>query len=78
MSKKKVTELDASLTCGCLMPKAMSDWLDRAILFGDYIELNDNGKTGYLIKSLDCSIAFFPDWNCDEQVARIANKLNVR
>ena len=61
------------------MPKEMSDWIDETINSGDYTEVI--GKDGSLsskgiaMKSRDCTVVVFPNWNCDNQFKNVVNKL---
>jgi len=57
--------------CKRPMGKEMSDWLRERIESGQY----ERVKKGYVMKSEDCTIAFFPDWNCNEQFRDIVKKL---
>ena len=53
------------------MPKEMSDWIDGNIKIGAYKSV----PYGYAMKSKDCTIVVFPDWNCSEQFKEIVKKL---
>ena len=57
------------------MPKEMSDWLEDGKY--DARVVTDDDTFGYVMKSSDCTIVFYPNWNCDEQFARIVNKNRV-
>lgn len=65
--------------CKRLMPKEMSDWFDERINSDQcaLVEGKDNGekKIGCAVKSRDCTIVMFPDWNCDQQFKKVVNKL---
>jgi len=59
------------MVCKRLMPKAMSDWFDERIKSGQCKRV----PHGFVMKSRNCAIAFFPSWNCDEQFEGIVKKL---
>lgn len=56
------------------MPKEMSDWIDENINMGNYEPVWDGMKKGYAMKSRDCTVVFFPNWNCDNQFKNIIKK----
>ena len=61
------------------MPKEMSDWIDSRVNSGEYAKVEGrDGKElqhGYAMKSRDCTVLVFPNWNCDQQFKKIVNKL---
>ena len=56
------------------MPKEMSDWIDERINSGQNVEVVDQGEKGFAMKSRDCTVVFFPLWNCDQQFQSVANR----
>ena len=77
MKKKlrKIDEADARHIYELEMPKAMSDWFDILIKHGQYVNVQDKGEIGYAMKSRNCTVIMFPNWNCDKQFKDIVNKL---
>jgi len=66
--------------CQRRMPKAMSDWIDERLNSGQNAEVRIPTKDlsrgyarGYAMKSEDCTIVFYPDWNCQTQFKDIVN-----
>jgi len=59
------------------MPTEMGDWLKEQIDNFDAKRISCKGRTGYAMRSIDCTIVFFPSWNCAEQFASIVNQFEV-
>ena len=59
------------MVCKRRMPKAMSDWIDERIRSGQ----TEKVHLGYAMKSNDCTIVFYSNWNCDSQFNNIVRKL---
>ena len=76
---KYLNKDESANVCKSTMPKEMSDWFDEAILLGEcaVVEGKDGSmrSKGYAVKSRDCTVVLFPNWNCDEQFKKIVNKL---
>ncbi len=70
---------ESANVCKLTMPKEMSDWFDERINSGQcaMVEGKDNGarQLGFAMKSRDCTVVMFPNWNCTEQFKKVVNKL---
>ena len=72
----KIDYGQASDVCKSEMPKAMSDWFDERINSGQAIKVNSgSSRPAYAMKSRDCTVVFYPSWNCTSQFKDIVNKL---
>ena len=71
----KITEKHSANVCKLIMPKEMSDWIDERRDTRQYTIVQDGSKTGYAMKSRDCTVIVFPNWNCDSQFKNVVNKL---
>lgn len=74
---RKLNLNESSNVCKRTMPKEMSDWFDERIQSGQCSKVKDGSKTGYAVKSRDCTVVIFPDWNCDVQFKDVVNKLRT-
>ncbi len=77
----KISEETCGLIPRLVMPKEMSDWFDFMIEGQHYavVESEDNKhqleRKGYAMKTRDCTVVFYPHWNCNTQFKNIVNKL---
>jgi hypothetical protein len=69
----KNAEEDARRVSNVRMPKEMSEWLENNVIYGNYLDAWDGKRHGFAMKSRDCTIVFYPNWNCDQQFSRITN-----
>ena len=72
---KKITQRESTNVCKLTMPKQMSDWIDERVNSEQHIKVQDCGRIGYAMKSRDCTVVVFPNWNCATQFKNITNKL---
>ena len=72
---RKITQRESANVCKLTMPKQMSEWIVERVNSDQHSIVKDNGKKGYAMKSRDCTVVVFPNWNCDTQFKNITNKL---
>lgn len=71
---RKISLNESANVCKLTMPKEMSEWFDERINSGQNVEVVDQGVKGFAMKSRDCTVVMYPNWNCDQQFKSIANR----
>lgn len=66
-----------SSICFDKMPKKMSDWFEKKVSSGQYAAVKDDYQKGYAMKSRNCTIVMFPNYNCSSQFRNIVNRLRM-
>ena len=72
---KKLSINESWNVCKRTMPQSMSEWFDERIDSDQFVKVTDGTKEGFAMKSSNCTVVMFPDWNCDAQFKKIVNKL---